>query len=222
MKYVVLALFVIITACTSKPPTTDTAPVVTTSPMADSQPKVSKCDVDQTVLTLKWGQVVLPKEGRFVLESHLATKEDTFGTRAFPKTVTEGIPAHLNRSCELLDTDCADVYTTKYHKEWTPPEGGKAGQGSVGDLKPSVLEEMWTCNMMWSTKPKAGTKFLIANGKKTVVTVMGYETGPGSSKWLGGCQGEVLWALGAKENTQLTLAGVLKDQAVPPGPITCE
>lgn len=130
--------------------------------------------------------------------------------------------------------ECSSVYSSKYHKEWTPPEGGKAGQGSVGDLKPSLREEMFIVNMMWASgkKPAAGTRFLASFNGKNVVVIAGYETGPGDSKWLGGFQGEVFYFLGAKPSYWQTSASQiagdkitiakLKDQAALPGPITCK
>lgn len=172
-----------------------------------------------------------PRTGKFVLESHLATVSDQFdgGNRYFPNSSTERIESHLAASCSLLNlsipnSDCSKVYSSKYVRVWTPPENGKAGQGSVGDIKPSVLEEMFTCNMMWSskTKPKAGEKWLAKFGSKSAVVVMGYETGPGDTKtWAGGCQGEVFYALGASGGAVMTL-GRLIDQTLAPGPIVCE
>lgn len=225
---IVFLLLLLLSACkedapTGPAPTPSVTAVVVTTP-ATTPPILRACEVEPTTVALKWGSTKLPKTGTFVLESHLATKEDKFGTRLFPRNTTEDIQAHLDRACaelKKLGADCSKVYATKYHKEWTPPEGGKAGQGSVGDTKPTVIEEMWTCNMMWTKAPKAGTKFLATYKGKSVVVVMGYETGPGSSKWLGGCQGEVLWALGADDTSQITLMGTLKDQGIPAGPISC-
>lgn len=169
---------------------------------------------------------VLPATGKFVLESHLASTADAFSGRAFPRSNTENIQAHLTNSCLILkmiskDVPCASVYNTKYHKEWTPPEGGKAGQGSVGDLKPALREEMFGMNMMWKTKPAPGTKFLASYNGKNVVVVAGYETGPRDAALLGGFQGEVFYFLGASSSSQITLAK-LKDQAAAPGPISCK
>lgn len=176
-------------------------------------------------------EISLPKTGKFVLESHLATQSDKFGSdqkRLFPKNVKEGIELHLEESCQVLKaidekTDCKKVYATKYHKEWTPPEGGKAGQGSVGDLKPTATEEALSGNMMWDkdSKPTPGTKFLVTFKDKAVVIAMGYETGPRDiKKWLGGLQGEVFYLLGATSNDQITIAR-LKDQSQKLGPISC-
>jgi hypothetical protein len=136
--------------------------------------------------------------------------------------------AHLDNSCKELknirtDIDCSKVYNTRYHKEWTPPEHGKAGQGCVGDKKPSLREEMFSGNMMWRSgkKPSPGTRFLASHNGKNVVFVMGYECGPSQSKWLGGLQGEVFYLLGASDNSEITITK-LKDQSLLPGPITCQ
>lgn len=204
----------------------------------DPKPQSSKCEVKQEKFALCSDgkcsgsfMASFPRTGAVVLESHLASVVDSFdgGNRYFPKTTTEGIQSHLDRSCTLLrvaiaDADCEKAYASKYVKVWTPPEGGKAGQGSLGDLKPSLLEEMFTCNMMWTrkTKPKAGEKWLAKFKDKAVVVVMGYETGPGDTKkWIGGCQGEVFYALGAPHQSTLTL-GRLIDQSLNPGPVVCE
>lgn len=187
------------------------------------------CELMDASVVLKQGAVKLPATGSFVLESHLATKEDKFGTRLFPKNVSENIQAHTTKSCLELKKlnktiDCTSVYSNKYMKEWTPPEGGKAGQGSVGDVKPSVVEEMWSGNMMWAAgkKPAPGTRFLASFQGKSVVVIVGYETGPANASLLGGMQGEVLWYLGAKSEKDLITIGWLKDQSLPPGPITCK
>lgn len=245
MKYIILALFMVLVSCkeeekespSSPVPPKETAvaqptapPVVTTPAETQTPPQAPQakpsCEVVPTTVQLKWGAKKLPATGKFVLESHLATNLDTFEGRLFPKTGAEGITIHKARSCEAMRVlnglDCAKMPDSKYTMVWTPAEGGKIGQGSVGDKKPSVVEEMWTCNMMWTKAPKAGTKYLMKSGNKSVVVVMGYETGPGSKEWLGGCQGEVMWVLGATNNSQLTLLGELKDQSLSAGPINCQ
>ncbi len=192
---------------------------------------IDKCTTEPfTAVTSNRGPVPFPASGKFVLESHLATTSDSFPDgRAFPSSKTENIPAHLDNSCQEIKKinkdiiDCTSIYSSKYHKEWTPPEHGKAGQGSVGDVKPSVREEMFSGNMMWASdkKPAPGTKFLASYNGKTVVFVMGYETGPSDSKWLGGLQGEVLYFLDANDESEITITK-LKDQNLLPGPIVCQ
>lgn len=186
------------------------------------QTPVSNCAMVEETIVLRNQTVKLPTTGKFVLESHLATKSDFGG--GFPTTNTQGIDTHIANACKLIKgakPGCSDVYTTRYHKEWTPPEGGKAGQGSVGNLKPTVLEEMWSGNMYWKVKPAPGTKFLACNRASCVVTIVGFETGPLDPKWLGGLQGEVMWALKASSSTTIRW-GRLKDQTLAPGPVDCK
>jgi hypothetical protein len=182
-----------------------------------------------TAFTSNQGAIELPASGRFVLESHLATTSDTFSDgRLFPKSTTENIQAHLNNSYRELrkiqaGIDSSSVYTTRYHKEWTPPENGKAGQGCVGNTKPSIREEMFSGNMMWMAgkKPVPGTKFLASYKGRHVVFVMGYECGPRNPKWLGGLQGEVFYFLGASEKSIITITKC-KDQSLLPGPVASQ
>jgi hypothetical protein len=186
------------------------------------------CSIQPFVAHTKHGDVQFPASGQFVLESHLATTSDVFPQgRLFPRTTKEGIEAHITHSCSELqaispNVSCDAVYRTRYHKEWTPPEGGKAGQGSVGNLRPPFLEEMFSGNMMWKSdgKPAPGTRFLASFNGKHVVIVLGYETGPNDPKWLGGFQGEVFHYLGADDSKKITIAK-LKDQNLRPGPVQC-
>jgi hypothetical protein len=186
--------------------------------------------------------VRLPASGKFVLESHLATTADVFPEtgkaktpRLFP-TVTfainkrligsdEGIQQHLVREWNeyrkfFPATPFKALFDNSYVKQWTPAESGQPGQGSVGNTRPSVVEELWIANMYWSAKgkPKPGTKFLITAHGKRVVVVMGYETGPDDPKFLGGAQGAVFKALGLKDHEVAEIA-CLKDQSVPVGPV---
>jgi hypothetical protein len=208
----------------------DAQAVAVPTPSFESVDKKSaSCTTYSLTVKLKGRTVTLPATGLWTLESHLATQDDSFpGQHLFPETVTENITQHLDRACELLKklvpgTDCNNVYRTTWEKEWTPPENGLAGQGSVGDLKPSSKEEMWVFNMMWigDSVPKPGTKFLASYNGKNVVVVGGYETGPASSKFLGGFQREVLWYLGATEDSSKVKLSALKNQSLPPGPVTC-
>lgn len=185
--------------------------------------------------------VQLPASGQFVLESHLATTADLFPSdgntakpRLFPKITfaigkrkigsDELIKQHLDREWieykkffPLVSFD--ELFDNTYVKQWTPAEGGKPGQGSVGNTRPSVAEELWIANMYWTSKgkPKPGTKFLMTAHGKRVVVVMGYETGPEGHKFLGGAQGAVFKALGMQNNDIAEIA-CLKDQSVPIGP----
>jgi len=186
--------------------------------------------------------VHLPATGKFVLESHLATTADLFPAdvnntkpRLFPKSTfvigkrkigsDEGIKQHLDR--EWIEyrkffpkVSFKELFDNTYVKQWTPAEGGSPGQGSVGNTRPSVSEELWIANMFWSThgKPKPGTKFLMTAHGKRVVVVMGYETGPEGREFLGGAQGTIFKALGMK-NHDIAEIACLRDQSVPAGPV---
>ncbi len=200
------------------------------------EPQVAKCEMVSEYLSLANQSVRLPAKGRFVLESHLVTWEDQMSR--FPKSQQENIEGHLDLSCEILKTrfgvaDCKQVYTSSYHKEWTPAEP-TIGKGSVGDAQLKTLAlsmEMWSGNMFWTaaSKPKQGTLFLACFESNCVVVPVGYETGPGDKQLLGGFQGEVFHFLKAKpaSNKNGVLYGDyitwgrLKDQTLSPGPITC-
>lgn len=204
-------------------------------PMMPIESKVSfDCTTEPTKeVTKNQGTISLPAKGFFVMESHYATRDDKFADkRLFPKDQKEGVKEHMARSCKYLkdnhlavSEDCNEVYNDKYSTVWTPPENGKAGQAAVGDLKPTVEQEIWQGNIYWTGKgkPKPGTKYLVCRDgvKKCVVLSMGYEVGPGDKKWLGGVVREVHWVLGAKNGTVLTL-GKLKDQSLPYGPVDCK
>ena len=193
-----------------------------------SDSDAGSCEGSPLTMKLRGRSVNLPAKGLWTLESHLATKSDSFSRgNSFPRTVRENISAHINKACARLtkmlpNIECGDVYDTRWAKEWTPPEGGKAGQGAVS-ARPSQAEEMWIFNMMWADKsmPKPGTKFLATYNGKSVVVVGGYERGPASKHFLGGFQREVLFALGATEDSSRVTLSTLRDQSLPPGPVTC-
>lgn len=188
-------------------------------------PQQAHCATKSERLGLNGRNVDLPATGVFVLESHLATDKD-FGPGEFPDSPTVGIVAHLGRSCAVLGkgSECqATVYPTTWHKQWTPPEGGKYGQGSISK-KPTVEQEMWTCNMNWlrDTRPPPGEKWLMTSGSENVVVSMGFETGPADQKYLGGCQGEIFWQLKAEPQRSPLKLGRLLDQSLAYGPVVCQ
>jgi len=199
----------------------------------NDQEKKYNCSVKSERVELVHGSKSLPQSGTFVRESHLASIQDTFPqNRLFPRSKIENINLHINRSCNLLlknylfvqsVDDCAEIYSYTWDREWTPPESGKAGQGSVGDLKPSVIQEMWSGNMYWTknSKPRPGEKFLVSNRGLNVVIAMGFETGPGQAEFLGGLQPEVMWYLGADNKSSMRL-GRLNDQNLAYGPVLCQ
>lgn len=174
-----------------------------------------------------WERTVkLPAIGKFVEESHYCTTEDDFRNgRLFAVSKDELMDRHLARSLKLYQTYDSSVseesiYNHSWNREWTPPEGGEWGQGSVGDVKPSPEEELWLITMMWApnTKPKIGTKFLLSANGRHVVVVAGYETGPGSEEYLGGVTCEVHSWLQTNNSSQIEVA-YLKNQDVPLGPV---
>lgn len=180
-----------------------------------------ECDLVSEVVHLKNQTVTLPGSGLFVLESHLATTEDIFPNgRAFPGESAEGIENHLAHSSKLAGLSQATLYPTRYHREWTPPEGGLYGQGSVGALKPTPEEEMNSGNMFWSGKPP-GDKWLVTYAGRSVVVLMKFETGPRDPAYLGGLQSEVFAELGASDTSKISI-GRLKNQSLPLGKVECK
>lgn len=171
--------------------------------------------------------ITLPETGTFVEESHYVTIQDRFLLGKYPKLKQQKIVQHLERSLEIYkeytDSSLESLYHESHQREWTPAEGGKKGQGSVGDLQLKKLTpemEMWLLTMMWAQgeKPAPGTKFLLTYNNRHAVVVAGFETGPGSSKFLGGVTPEVHAWLGSDNDTELLLR-YLEDQSVPVGPV---
>ncbi len=169
-----------------------------------------------------WSDVItLPKFGNLICESHYCTARDfkLFGGR-YPQTNSEEIYRHLETSIDALktagfDVTLNDVYNTRYKKEWTPPENGKAGQGAKGEIFQIVWEEMWQGNMMFASGalPKMGSKFLVTNplnGRQCVIN-MGFEIGPNDQKILGGVTPEVHWWLKSNNETLLKLEKIEND-----------
>lgn len=201
--------------------------------VAPQSPAIGRCAVLARTVERRgahWSDTIaLPAKGKMVLESHLATSEDSFDGRAFPSTRDEKMADHLSRSCARLvpfgaSSGCSEVYTTRYHREYTPAEGGgKIGQGSTGDRKPPVDNEMWILNMMFRAEnvPRAGERWLVSAGGRYVVVAAGWEIGPSDQSFLGGLQGEVHWYLRTDNRSEITVHGPLKDQTIPTGPIEC-
>lgn len=175
----------------------------------------------------EWSKTLtLPASGKFFCESHYANRSETFAGRLFPANVHEGIEAHLDRSRVILKESYGlepdvKLYDNPWEREWTPPEGGKAGQTARGDTKPTEKEELWQGNMMFApgTIPKIGSRFVIRNPitKRACVIQMGYEVGPRDERLLGGVTPEVQWYLGANNSTVLELHKV--DDSTPLGPV---
>lgn len=188
-------------------------------------------------IRLKQGSLSFPRSGNFVTESHYATTEDGFdGGRLFPATSTEGMATHMDRACDLLHViygfkdlreDCAEIYNDSWDRVWTPAEGGQQGQGAVGNLRPTPVQELWQGNLMYSSggKPRPGTKYIVRNpaSGRAVVVSMGFEVGPNDTgTFLGGLTTETQWALDNRSprNTPMEI-GLARDQNLPYGPIDC-
>lgn len=167
-------------------------------------------------------EVKLPATGSWFTESHISVKGEKFAGKNFPSSLTENIDAHLTASCGALKIPCDKLFTNKWMRQWTPPENGKAGQGTRGETKPSAEEERFIFNMMFASQPKMGEKWLMSNGDKYVVVVGGYEVGPGDKTRLGGVQPEAAYFLGIKSGDKATIHGPLVDQTLKPGPIECK
>lgn len=238
-----LALISLLAGCTQhevkQPPIeVSPSPTVTPSqalPSPSASPNVGAVDCTMVETTEKLatngGTVTFPKTGRFVVESHLMTSAERYsGKDGFPKKANEGIDNHVALHAAVLSArgaDASKIYRKDYEREWTPAEeGGTYGQGSEEAL-PSIEEETFVANLPWkSGHPSVppGTKYLLTNpaNNKSVIVVMGYESGPTTSpKYLGGAQPAVHYFLGATGDTQLKV-GKLKDQSVSAGPVKCK
>jgi len=206
------------------------------SPIPTPPPEVPpsyNCELKIETIVLANGSKKFPRTGLIVKESHLATVEDDFPQgRLFPRDSTEEVRRHYNRSCARINkkrvlsdekpVPCLSIYPDPWDKEWTPPESGRAGQGSIGLKKPTVEQEMWSANMYWTgrSRPRPGEKFLITYNGRSVVVAMGFETGPYNKNFLGGAQPEVFWALKAQSESSMKL-GRLQEQSLPYGPVRC-
>ncbi|MBO3696881.1 hypothetical protein [Roseivirga sp. E12] len=177
-----------------------------------------------------WNRTIeLPTSGRFVEESHYVTSSEKLAS-SWPKTKTEGIQHHLKESLKIYrrfepKASLTDLYPNSWNKEWTPEEGGRFGQGSVGDLQRSELTtsmEMWFMTMMWAKgeRPKPGTKFLLSANDKRIIVVAGFETGPSDQKYLGGVTREVHHWLGTNSQDSIKVQ-LLGNHSLDPGPIRC-
>lgn len=182
--------------------------------------------------SLHWSRTIdLPAEGHFVGERHYVTRQDSFPAgRSFPIGMEEGIETHLARSLnyyQAFDSTMTldSLYSATWEREWTPAEGGAIGQGAIGARQVDLLHpstELWLMTMMWAAgrRPAIGTKFLLKANGKAVVVVAGYETGPGSSAYLGGVTTEVQHWLQATNETMIQVS-YLRDQTLAPGPVDC-
>lgn len=223
MKYAIFFVWLGIFGCTRLPISQSPGPTEVPAGTTNAD-----CTVVAEILVLANQTITLPAEGRFVVESHLATTSDSF-LALWPVTSTDSITPHLQRACQILSLvdqsvgpNCVNVYGPTWTREWTPPEGGVSGQGSVGNLKPSAVQEMYSGNMFWQgNKPAAGTKFLACVRTRCVVVATGFETGPRDPVYLGGLQPEVHYLLRSTDQS-LIKWGRLKNQSLAYGPVECQ
>lgn len=183
--------------------------------------------------TLQWEREVhFPDTGRFVEESHyVTTLDDVPDHGGFPTRPAQDIHEHLVRShmyyLALVDSTMPQdsLYSQPYHRVWTPAEGGRIGQGALGDAQLELLDpwsEMWLITMMWAPgqRPEPGTRMLLRANGRAVVVVAGFETGPASEQFLGGVTPEVHAWLGTDHESEIEVIW-LEDPDVIPGPVIC-
>ncbi len=161
--------------------------------------------------------LAMPATGPIVLEAHLVTVDDGYGTTAsdpWPESITESIDDHYRNSREQTN------FVMARDQPWAPQEGCEYGQGASGSKLPAE-DEGWYVNMYWADRPEGGTRMILhgADGRAVVVAA-GYETGPGNLDWVGGTTEEVHHYLGTGHGSELTL-GFALDQSLPLGPIDC-
>ena len=160
----------------------------------------------------------MPATGPIVLEAHLVTVEDGYGTSSsgdWPQTITESLDVHYRGSQDLTS------FVMDRGQSWAPQEGCEYGQGSYGAKLP-VEDEAWYVNMYWADRPDAGTRMILQDDEgRAVVVAAGYETGPGNLDHIGGTTEEVHHYLGTGHGSTLTL-GFAVDQTLPLGPIDCD
>ncbi len=159
----------------------------------------------------------LPATGRIVLEAHLVTVDDGYGTAAsdpWPESITESIDDHYRTSQQETQ------FVMHRTQPWAPQEGCEYGQGSAGSKLP-VEDEGWYVNMYWADRPDRGTRMILRDDAgRAVVVAAGYETGPGNLDWVGGTTEEVHHYMGTGHGSELTL-GFAVDQTLALGPIDC-
>lgn len=183
--------------------------------------------VKSVVNTANQGKVFLPRMGLMVEESHYQTQQDYAIIPHWPKSSKQGIDEHLEMSCahyKIFDPTvvCDRLYRQEWERVWTPSEKGNIGQGSRGNYRPLISQEMWQGTMMVAGENfPLNTRMLARFGPRAVVLYMGHEVGPGSKKYLGGMSVEAHAWLGTNNETQIELS-LLKDQTLPFGPINCK
>ena len=161
--------------------------------------------------------LAMPATGAIVLEAHLVTVDDGYGTDGsgpWPATITESVPEHY------LTSEALTGFVMHRTQTWAPQESSQFGQSASYSKLPTE-DEAWYVNMMWSSRPAGGTRMILtdASGRAAVVAA-GYETGPGDLSRVGGTVEEVHHWFGTGHLDELTL-GFAVDQTLPLGPVVC-
>ena len=180
--------------------------------------------VNLDVETVRQGTVKTPATGLIVEESHYVTKEDEMN--GYPSTTSDRVQKHIDLSKEYLMNKYAKApaYNQSWQKAWTPSENGSIGGNARGE-KTTLEQEIFQANMYFkrSSFPARGEKWIIKNAKnnKSVVVSVGYELGPGGTKFVAGTSIETHFFLGSNNDSELTI-GKLKNQELPYGPADCK
>jgi hypothetical protein len=159
----------------------------------------------------------MPATGPIVSEAHLVTVDDGYGTDGsgpWPSTITEGVPEHY------VTSEALTGFVMHRDQTWAPQENSSFGQAAYYSKLPTA-DEAWYVNMMWSSRPDAGTRMILMDGSgRAAVVAAGYETGPGNLDHVGGTVEEVHHWFGTGHLDELTL-GFAVDTTLPLGPVEC-
>ncbi len=193
-------------------------------------PDSGKCGMVQKIMerTNDSTPLQMPVVGKVGRESHLATTYDQQvhgGDKWWPKDAydQDSLKIHKNHTIEMY----GDVISYGNHEgdnKWCSCNGsGQCGHASYGKALPPDAEA-WDVNMYWkkSTKPPAGTRYLVFNplNGRAVVAAAGYETGPRNPESMGGAVPEIHNYFGTQNGYALVF-GELKNQDYAYGPIDC-
>ncbi|MCX6811557.1 MAG: M23 family metallopeptidase [Candidatus Berkelbacteria bacterium] len=157
--------------------------------------------------------VTLPlAKGPFADEQHLATTAESFSGGGPTSTHDQDERHYQVTNFSVNCPGCAK-------EGFTPAEGNGSLGGGTGP-KPDPSVEPWLVNVL-KDLPR-NSKLLVHSTKtgETVVTLGGYEKGPGDPSFAGGARIEVLHALGISHAGEVEI-GFAQDQNLPLGPITC-
>lgn len=161
--------------------------------------------------------IYTPTDGRMVMEAHLVTTADGFGSDAYdpwPQGWTDGIATHYQRALQHTG------FLMEHTEPWAPHNGNNYGQGAHWHKLPPE-DEVWYMNMHWADRPAAGTRMILRANGRAIVAAAGYETGPGEHDVIGGATEEIHRYLGTVHRDVMNV-GFAADQSLPLGPIDCE